>query len=100
MTIHEIQQIVCADYGVTVLDLVSRRRQRAIIAPRHVAIWLARHCTVASLPDIGRAFGGRDHTTVLHAIARIDARIGSDETFVVRLAKLRRAVDSVERIAA
>ena len=75
MTIVEIQSLVAAEWRVTLCDLLSRRRDRAVVTPRHVGIWLARHTTPCSLPEIGRAFGGRDHTTVGYAIASIDARL-------------------------
>jgi chromosomal replication initiator protein len=54
-------------------DLLSERRNRAIARPRQAAMWLAKQLTTRSLPDIGRRFGGRDHTTVLHAVRRIEA---------------------------
>lgn len=77
MTIHEIQATVAARYGVTVLDIVSRRQGRATYRPRQVAMWLARHLTLHSLPEIGRAFGGRDHTTVMHGIWRVEQEIAA-----------------------
>lgn len=76
-TIQEIKEVVAARWGVTVLDIVSQRRDKDIVRPRHVAMWLARHLTGHSLPEIGRGFRepnrpARDHTTVMHAIRRID----------------------------
>ena len=59
-------------------DLISARRNRAIARPRQAAMWLAKHLTTRSLPDIGRRFGGRDHTTVLHAVRRIEALKADD----------------------
>jgi len=96
MTIHEIQAIVCRDYGVSLLDLTSRRRDRAIIPPRQLAMWLCRHTTPSSLPEIGRAFGKRDHTTVMHAMQRIEARLAADRMFAIRVLRLRRTVESGE----
>lgn len=78
MTIQEIQSIVAAEWRVTLCDLLSRRRDRAVVTPRHVGMWLARHTTLASLPEIGRAFGGRDHSTVMHAIGSINARMAEE----------------------
>lgn len=78
-TIATIQWAVCARFGVTVLDLVSARR--AAVRPRQVAMWLCRQATPHSLPAIGRAFGGRDHTTVGHACRRIEALIAADPDF-------------------
>jgi len=73
--IHEIQLAVSDACGVTRLDLLSRRRAREVARPRQVGMWLARRLTRASLPEIGHAFGGRDHTTVMHAVEVIDREI-------------------------
>jgi len=89
VTIQEIQQQVCAAYGVSLIELLSQRRQRAIIEPRWVAIWLCRETTGHSLPAIGRAFGGRDHTTVMHALQRVDGRMLADAAFAARVQQLR-----------
>ena len=91
MTITDIKKLVCADYGVTMLDLLSKRRDRRAVEPRHVAMWLARHCTLHTLPAIGREFG-RDHTTVMNAIERIDARFAADSLFSFRVSRLQWAV--------
>jgi chromosomal replication initiator protein len=94
MTVIQIQNLVCLAYSVTRIDMLSKRRNRAIVLPRHVAIWLCRHCTLHSLPEIGRYFRKRDHTTVMNAIERIDARIAADSEFAFRITRLRRAVES------
>jgi chromosomal replication initiator protein len=73
ITIDDIQKAVAEHYGMKQADLISERRNRAIARPRQAAMWLAKQLTTRSLPDIGRRFGGRDHTTVLHAVRRIDA---------------------------
>jgi chromosomal replication initiator protein len=73
ITIDEIQKAAAEHYGMKQADLISERRNRAIARPRQAAMWLAKHLTTRSLPDIGRRFGGRDHTTVLHAVRRIEA---------------------------
>ena len=72
ITIDEIQKAAAEHYGMKQADLISERRNRAIARPRQAAMWLAKHLTTRSLPDIGRRFGGRDHTTVLHAVRRIE----------------------------
>lgn len=74
-SLSAIQAAVCEHFRVTRLDLLSRRRGRDVARPRQVGMWLARHATPASLPEIGRAFGGRDHTTVLHAVRLIDGLV-------------------------
>ena len=72
ITIVEIQMATAEHYGMKQADLISERRNRAIARPRQAAMWLAKQLTTRSLPDIGRRFGGRDHTTVLHAVRRIE----------------------------
>ncbi len=71
ITLEGIQKIVADYYKIKVADMYSQKRTRAIARPRQVAMWLARDLTPHSLPEIGDAFGGRDHTTVLHACRTI-----------------------------
>jgi hypothetical protein len=71
VTIARIKRAVCRYYKVTNTDLISARRTRDITLPRQVAMYLCRHLTVRSMPEIGRQFGGRDHTTVHHADIKI-----------------------------
>ena len=91
ITIENIQKAVCEYYKLRVSDLLSRRRPRAIARPRQVAMALCKELTEHSLPEIGDAFGGRDHTTVLHACRKIselcetDGRIREDKARLVRL---------------
>lgn len=73
ITVDEIQKIVADHYSLKQADLLCEKRTRAIARPRHVAMYLAKQLTTRSYPDIGRRFGGRDHTTVLHAVKRIEA---------------------------
>lgn len=73
VTVDQIQKTVAEHYQLKQADLISERRARVVARPRQVAMWLAKQITTRSLPDIGRRFGGRDHTTVLHAVRRIDA---------------------------
>lgn len=77
-TVAVIQATVAAHYGLTRVELISDRRARAVSRPRQVGMWLAKRLTARSLPDIGRRFGGRDHTTVIHAVRRIDALRAED----------------------
>ena len=78
VTVDTIQKTVAEHYALKQSDLISERRARAIARPRQVAMWLAKQITTRSLPDIGRRFGGRDHTTVLHAVRRIEALKADD----------------------
>jgi chromosomal replication initiator protein len=72
VTVDEIQKVVADYFKLKQADLLSERRTRAVARPRHVAMYLAKQLTTRSYPDIGRRFGGRDHTTVLHAVKRIE----------------------------
>jgi chromosomal replication initiator protein len=72
VTVDDIQKATAEHFGLKQADLLSERRNRAVARPRQAAMWLAKQLTTRSLPDIGRRFGGRDHTTVLHAVRRID----------------------------
>jgi chromosomal replication initiator protein len=90
--ISEIQEAVADYYSLTVRDLVGRGRTRQLCAPRHLAIFLARERTTASLPELGRAFR-RDHTSVLHAVRKLRADLAHDPCAVVALEFLRRRLD-------
>lgn len=78
-TIEEIQRAVCKYYGVKRDALIGERRHGPIIRPRHVAIYLVKVLTLRSLPEVGRRFGGRDHTSVLFAMRKIERQRESDE---------------------
>lgn len=78
ITGESIQKQVCDTYGVRLEELLGKRRNRNIVFPRQVAMYLCRDLTDMSLPKIGEIFGGRDHTTVIHAIEKIDAEIKKD----------------------
>lgn len=80
VTIENIQRVVAGHYRIKVSDLVSKKRTRAIARPRQMAMALAKELTKQSLPEIGRAFGGRDHTTVLYACRKIADLCGKDIT--------------------
>jgi chromosomal replication initiator protein len=79
VTIENIQKTVADYYKVRMADLLSKRRSRSFARPRQVAMALAKELTSHSLPEIGDAFGGRDHTTVLHACKRIKELRGSEQ---------------------
>lgn len=78
VTIDDIQKAVCAHFDMKSVDLVSARRARAVARPRQIAMYLAKRLTTRSLPEIGRKFGGRDHSTVIHAVKRIEELRDSD----------------------
>jgi len=81
VTIDEIQKKVAEHYKVRVSDLSSSRRARTIARPRQVAMYLSKQLTERSLPEIGRKFGGRDHTTVMHAVRKVDELRQNDANF-------------------
>ena len=90
VTIEEIQRQVASHYQIRVGDMHSARRSRSIARPRQIAMFLAKQLTQHSLPDIGRRFGGRDHTTVLHAVKKIDELCLIDKQFQDDVEFLRR----------
>lgn len=79
VTVDEIQKLVSEHFGLKQADLLSERRTRSVARPRQVAMWLCKQHTTRSYPDIGRRFGGRDHTTVLHAVKKIEELLTSDD---------------------
>ena len=91
--IEDIQRIVARHYNVSKTELLSNRRTRTIVKPRQVAMYLAKVMTPRSLPEIGRRFGGRDHTTVLHAVRKIENLSGTDEKMEQELELLRRLIN-------
>jgi chromosomal replication initiator protein len=72
VSIENIQRVVCQEFGLTLPQLKSKDNSRSIAYPRQIAMYLAKGMTTASLPQIGREFGGKHHTTVLHSIGKID----------------------------
>ena len=88
--IEEIQRIVARHYNVSRSDLLSARRTANVVRPRQVAMYLAKTLTLRSLPEIGRRFGGRDHTTVLHAVRKIEHLVGNDTSLADEVESLKR----------
>ncbi|WP_421789461.1 chromosomal replication initiator protein DnaA [Hyphobacterium sp.] len=79
ITVDLIQKTVADRFGVKVTDILSKRRTKTVVKPRHVAMYLAKTMTTRSLPDIGRRFGGRDHSTVIHAVNKITEMIDAGD---------------------
>ncbi len=90
ITIPLIQKEVCAYYQVSMEEFLSKKRNKQLVLPRHIAMYLCRKLTSYSLPLIGEEFGGRDHTTVLHAIEKIEQDIQNDE-------KTRKAIEELNK---
>jgi chromosomal replication initiator protein len=78
ITIENIQKITAEYYKIRIADLLSKRRNRSVARPRQVAMSISKELTNHSLPEIGDAFGGRDHTTVLHACRKIKELRGTE----------------------
>jgi len=94
VTIEEIQKKVAEHYGIRLTDMSSARRARAVARPRQVAMYLAKQLTSRSLPEIGRKFGNRDHTTVMHAVSRVTELMERDGTFAEDVELLRGLLES------
>jgi chromosomal replication initiator protein len=92
VTVDEIQKAAAAHFGLKQEDLISARRARAVARPRQAAMWLAKAMTTRSYPDIGRRFGGRDHTTVLHAVKVIERLIAEDTQMARDIEALQRTL--------
>ena len=88
--IEDIQRVVARHFNVSKADLLSSRRTRTIVRPRQIAMYLAKMLTPRSLPEIGRRFGGRDHTTVLHAVRKIEELIEGDKSLADEIELLKR----------
>ena len=94
LTMEEIQKRVAEHFKIRVSDMSSARRSRAVARPRQVAMYLSKQLTSRSLPEIGRAFGGRDHTTVMHAVRKIEELVKSDSAFAEDVELLTRMLES------
>lgn len=94
ITIDEIQRAVCAHYKLDKSEMSSKRRVRVIARPRQVAMYLAKELTPRSYPEIGRRFGGRDHSTVIHAVRTVEALRVSDSELDAEIAAIRRSLNN------
>jgi len=94
VTIEEIQKQVADHFNIRIADMHSPRRARAVARPRQVAMYLAKQLTTRSLPEIGRKFGGRDHTTVMHAVRKIEELRSTDTGFSEDVDLLRRMLET------
>jgi chromosomal replication initiator protein len=88
--IEDIQKLVASHYNVSRADILSSRRTANVVRPRQIAMYLAKMLTLRSLPEIGRRFGGRDHTTVLHAVRKIEDLAGRDGMLLDEIDLLKR----------
>ncbi len=93
ISIDEIQKKVAEHYNIRLSDMHSPRRARVVARPRQIAMYLAKQLTQRSLPEIGRKFGGRDHTTVMHAVRKIEELCGQDSGFAEDVTLLKRMLE-------
>lgn len=92
ITVAQIKRVVSRHYDVTINDINAKRQDHRSVTPRHVAIYLATRLTLLSRPVIGHQFGGRDHTTVMHAEKKIAMKRERDQVFAAELAELERVL--------
>jgi chromosomal replication initiator protein len=93
LSIDDIQRKVAEFYNLRMSDMLSARRSRAVARPRQIAMYLSKQLTPRSLPEIGRRFGGRDHTTVMHAVKKIEELRSTDSTLSEDIDLLRRMLE-------
>ena len=91
--IEDILRVISRHYGVSKSDLLSQRRHRSVVWPRQIGMYLAKQMTARSLPEIGRRFGNRDHTTVLHAIRKIDGELNGNPRLRDELEELKKQLN-------
>lgn len=93
VTIEEIQKRVAEHFNIRLSEMYSARRARAVARPRQIAMYLSKQLTARSLPEIGRKFGGRDHTTVMHAVRKVEELRATDNNFSEDVELLRRMLE-------
>ena len=94
ITVEEIQRKVSEHYNIRLSDMIGPKRLRTYARPRQIAMFLSKQLTSRSLPEIGRRFGGRDHTTVMHGVRRIEDLRAQDGQIAEDLEMLRRALEA------
>ena len=92
-SVEEIQKKVADYFNIRFNDMISVRRSRLVARPRQVAMYLSKTYTPKSLPEIGRMFGGRDHTTVMHAIKKVQELCKEDSSFAEHIKVLKRTLE-------
>lgn len=95
-TARRIIIAVANEYGLKEGDICSTRRMENLVIPRHIAMYLAKAITKRSFPEVGRRFGGRDHTTVLHACRKIEKMMAESESFAAEVNALRAKLEGAE----
>ena len=95
LNIDSIQKIVADHFGIKIADLKSKKRSRAFSIPRQIAMYLSRGRTESSFPEIGEAFGGKDHTTVMHAVKKIEKEKQKDVDIKANIEAIERKLDQM-----
>jgi chromosomal replication initiator protein len=95
VTIDKIQKKVSEHFNIRLGDMKSKKRTRSIVLPRQVAMYLCRKLTDKSLPEVGKSFGGKDHTTVIHSCRNVDKKIKEDTEFASSVQKLSERIESL-----
>lgn len=94
VTVEKIKAAVSKATGISVLDMVSERKPDPIALARQIAMYLAKAMTARSLAAIGRSFGNRDHSTVYHAVHKIEAMVAADPSFAARIEAIKESINA------
>jgi hypothetical protein len=94
VNVKRVQRAVAEEYCISIVDMFSHRRDHKVVLPRHVAFYLSKKLTLLSLPAIGRRFGGRDHTTVMHGVKKIERMMGADLVFAAKVEALKSKLEA------
>ncbi len=92
--IASIQRFICSRYGISMTDLNGKLRTAKVVTPRQIAMYLCRKVTSRSLPEIGRKFGERDHTTVLHSVQKIESMMANSPEFAKEVQAIAKAIET------
>ena len=95
ITLEDVQEVVASRFNVKISELKSKRRTKTLVHPRQIAMFLARELTDSSFPEIGREFGGKDHTTIIHACRQIEKALDEDTTLQATIESLKDEISKV-----
>ena len=95
ITLEDVQEVVANRFNVKISELKSKRRTKTLVNPRQIAMFLCRELTDYSYPEIGREFGGKDHTTIIHACRQIEKALDKDATLRTTIESLRDEISKV-----
>lgn len=95
ITLEDVQGVVASRFNVKISELKSKRRTKTLVHPRQIAMFLARELTDSSFPEIGREFGGKDHTTIIHACRQIEKALDEDTTLQATIESLKDEISKV-----